>query len=264
MVLNAILRNLVGVLRVGSRAEQPQRSISLDSNSICFCTLAIHVPYRRRARLLCADVPSAPWVVVTDDPADFADLPVHAIHHIPTGPMAIDYLQRLGPTGNNNGAAAYHDKRFAVRAALQEYDTAIFLDADSRLDALPPIGSFPPGLAVIPIVRESIAVHLETCGPWRLPVFEELARYLIGDADILQTAGWCHETCYAVTKDGNESQFFWAWDRAVDFLHRQGMYSGEGGVMGLAAAYAGWKINYELLAHLGSLIQHEGGGPKDQ
>ena len=28
-----------------------------------------------------------------------------------------------------------------------------------------PIGSFPPGLAVIPVVRESIAVHLETCGP---------------------------------------------------------------------------------------------------
>ena len=32
--------------------------------------------------------------------------------------------------------------------------------------------------------------------------------------------------------------------------------------MGLAAAYAGWKINYELLAQLGSLIHHEGGGPK--
>ena len=79
-----------------------------------------------------------------------------------------------------------------------------------------------------------------------------------------QTAGWCHETCYAVTKDGNESSFFWAWDRAVDFMHRQGMYSGEGGVMGLAAAYAGWKINYELLAHLGSLIHHEGGGPKEE
>jgi hypothetical protein len=29
-----------------------------------------------------------------------------------------------------------------------------------------------------------------------------------------------------VTKDGNESQFFWAWERAVDFMHRQGMYSG--------------------------------------
>jgi hypothetical protein len=49
----------------------------------------------------------------------------------------------------------------------------------------------------------------------------------------------------------------------VDFMHRQGMYSGEGGVMGLAAAYAGWKINYELLAQLGSLIHHEGGGPKE-
>ena len=33
--------------------------------------------------------------------------------------------------------------------------------------------------------------------------------------------------------------------------------------MGLAAAYAGWKINYELLAQIGSLIHHEGGGPKE-
>ena len=232
--------------------------------SVCFCTLAIHAPYRRRARLLCADVPSVPWVILTDNPADFADLPVRAIRHDPTGPMAMDYLQRLGPTGNGNGAAAYHDKRFAVQAALQEFDTAIFLDADSRLDALPPIGPFPPGLAVVPIVRESIAVHLETCGPWRLPVFEELARYLMGDADVLRTAGWCQETCYAVTKDGNESRFFWAWKRAADFLQRQGMYSGEGGVMGLAAAYAGWKINYELLAHINSSIHHEGGGPKEE
>src|SRR5262249_5125495 len=31
--------------------------------SICFCTLAIHEPYRRRARRLCADLPSAQWVV---------------------------------------------------------------------------------------------------------------------------------------------------------------------------------------------------------
>ena len=30
-----------------------------------------------------------------------------------------------------------------------------------------------------------------------------------------------------------------------------------------AAAYAGWKINYELLAQLGSLIHHGGGGPKE-
>jgi hypothetical protein len=229
----------------------------------CFCTLAIHAPYRRRARLLCADAAPAPWVVLTDEPADFADLPVRAIRHAPTGPMAIDYLRRLSPTGNGDGAAAYHDKRFALLAALQAFDTAIFVDADSRIGTLPPLGVFPSGLAVLPVVRKSIAEHLETCGPWRLPAFVELARYLMGNADALHAARWCHETCYAVTKDGNEDRFLAAWGRAAGFLQGRGVHSGEGGVMGLAAAYAGWTPDYEALAGIASLIQHEGGGPKE-
>lgn len=230
--------------------------------ALCFCTLAIHAPYRARARKLCADPAPGPWIVLTDDPHDFADLPVRAIRHVPTGPMAIDYLQRLAPTGNGHGAAAYHDKRFAVQAALREFDTAIFVDADSRVGGLPLLDSFPPGLAVVPVVRKSVAEHLETCGSWRLPAFTELARDLIGDQDLLGKAGWCHETCYAVTKDGNEGRFFEAWARGADLLQRRGVFSGEGGVMGLAAAYAGWSIDYDLLQPFVAVIQHEGGGPK--
>jgi hypothetical protein len=74
-----------------------------------------------------------PWIVVTDEPEDFADLPVHAIHHTPTGPMAADYLAHLPATGAGRGAAAYHDKRFALLAGLQDFDTAIYVDADSRI-----------------------------------------------------------------------------------------------------------------------------------
>jgi hypothetical protein len=229
----------------------------------CFCTLAIHAPYRQRARRLCADAPQAPWVVLTDEPADFADLPVRAIRHVPTGPMAIDYLERFAPTGNGRGAAAYHDKRFALQAALQDFETAIFLDADSRLGPLPPLDAFPIGLAVVPVVTKSIAEHLETCGPWRLPAFEALARDLMGDPEVLRSARWCHETFYAVTKDGNEQRFFSAWDRAADFLQRQGVYSGEGGVMGLAAACAAWTTDYDALASLVPFVEHEGGGPKE-
>ena len=64
--------------------------------TVCVCTLAIHAPYRRRARKLCAAA-KVPWVVLTDEPDDFADLPVRAIRHAPTGPMAVDYLARLPP-----------------------------------------------------------------------------------------------------------------------------------------------------------------------
>lgn len=228
----------------------------------CLCTLAIHAPYRRRARLLCADAPSLPWTVLTDEPDDFADLPVRAVRHASTGPMAADYLERIPPTGEGRGAAAYHDKRFALLLALQDFDTAIFVDADSRIDAPPALGAFPPGLAVLPVVRKSVSEHLETCGSWRMAAFVELARHLTGEDGILDRARWCHETCMAVTRDGRESAFFAAWGRAADFLQARGVYSGEGGVIGLAAACAGWSVDYQALAAVGSVIQHEGGGPK--
>jgi hypothetical protein len=231
--------------------------------TVCFCTLAIHAPYRRRARLLCANATTVPWVVLTDEPDDFAGLPVRAIRHAPTGPMAVDYLSHLAPTGEGRGAAAYHDKRFAIRAALEGFDTAVYVDADSLISELPALNTFPPGLAVLPVVRRSVAEHLATCGSWRMPVFVELAQHLTGDADILQTAQWCHEALVAVTVDGHESRFFTAWSLAADFMQSRGVYSGEGGVIGLAAASAGWKVDYEALTELDAAIRHEGGGPKN-
>lgn len=176
--------------------------------------------------------------------------------------MAVDYLARLPPTGEGRGAAAYHDKRFALLTALQDYDTAIYVDADCRISGLPQLGVFPSGLAVLPVLRKSIAEHLETCGSWRMAVFVELARYLTGDADILQAARWCPERFVAVTRDGRESRFFAAWSLAAEFLQARGVYSGEGGVIGLAAAYAGWSVDYEALTGIAASIQHEGGGPK--
>jgi hypothetical protein len=231
--------------------------------SICFCTLAIHQPYRDRAKLLCTDLPGANWVVLTDEPHDFVDLPVHAIEHRPTGPMARDYLSHLPVTGDGRGAAAYHDKRFALRAALNDSDTAIYIDADSRVRELKlPPGINSSGIAVLPVVEKSVGEHLSACGSWRLPVFIELAVYLTGDTKILHEARWCHEALIAVTKDGNESRFFDAWSAAADFLQSREVFSGEGGVIGFAAWLAGWRVDFEALNELAADIQHEGGGPK--
>jgi hypothetical protein len=229
---------------------------------ICFCTMAIHAPYRKRARMLCQASFPAPWVVLTDDPEAFADLPVHAVAHQPTGPMAADYLRRAVATGDGNGAAAYHDKRFALQAALERFDTAIFLDADSRVRALPPIARYPAGLVVLPVVRNTVAGHLRTCGTWRLPAFADLARELTGDDTILGRARWCHEACYAVTRDGREAAFFAAWTRGAAFMQARDVYSGEGGVMGLAAAIAGWDVEDTLLTAWADTVAHEGRGPK--
>jgi len=228
----------------------------------CFCTLAIHAPYRQRARRLFADTPGVPWIVLTDEPDDFADLPVRAIRHAPTGPMASDFLTRLPPTGQGRGRPAYHDKRFVLQAALQEFDSAIFMDADTRMSSLPGLPRFRPGIAVVEDLRTTIADHLTRWGQDRLPAFEQLARDLMGDANTLKSARWCSEALMVVTKDGNETRFFEAWARAAEFLHAREVFTGEGGVIGLAAAYAGWTVDYTRLGRLAAATHHEGLGPK--
>ena len=176
--------------------------------------------------------------------------------------MAVDYLTQLSPTGDGSEAAAYHDKRFALLAALDGFDTAIYVDADSRIKGLSPLKIFPAGIAVLPGLQNSIAGHLVSFGSWRMPFFVELAEHLTGSAKILRTAQWCQETFIAITKDGRESRFFEAWTVGADFLQARGVYSGEGGVIGLAAAYAGWTVDYEALTPIAVSVRHEGGGPK--
>ena len=228
----------------------------------CFCTLAIHEPYRRRAQLLLADAPAVPWIVLTDEPNDFSGSTVRAICHQPTGPMAKDFLTRLPPTGNGRGGPAYHDKRFALAAALKDFDTAIFIDADSRFKRPPKLLPFPPGISVVKELKTSIADHLSRWGQHRLPVFQELAVDLFGDVEALKSARWCSEALIAVTKDGRESKFFDAWARSAEFLQARAMFTGEGGVIGLAAAYAGWTVDYKSINKLAASTQHLSTGPK--
>lgn len=230
--------------------------------SVCFCTLAIHGPYRKRARLLVGDVPRGPWVVLTDEPREFEGLAVRAIKHQPTGPMAIDFGTRSPQTGIALGEPAYHDKRFALQAALEEFETAIFVDADTRVRTLPRLPVFGPGIAVTKYLNATIAEHLTRYGSHRRPAFEKLAFQLTGDVEMINSARWCSEALFAITKDGNEGKFFDAWARGAEWLQSEGMFTGEGGVIGLAAVCAGWTVDYETMGKLARKMHHEGGGPK--
>ncbi len=214
------------------------------------------------ARLLVGDLPERPWVVLTDEPGEFAGLPVRAIRHEATGPMAIDFGTRLPPLGNGRGRPAYHDKRFALQAALEEFETAIFVDADTRVGARPKIPNFRPGIAVVKEVDASIAEHLSRYGSQRRPVFEELAVELTGKVEVINSARWCSEALFAITKDGNEGKFFEAWERGAQFLQGREVFSGEGGVIGLAAVCAGWTVDYRTMGKLARSMRHEGGGPQ--
>ena len=208
------------------------------------------------------DGPGVAWVVLTDEPEEFAGLPVRAIRHVPTGPMAIDFLTKLSGTGNGRGGPAYHDKRFALQAALEEFETAIFVDADTRISSMPRVPSFNPGIAVVKEVKASIDEHLSRWGSHRKPAFEKLAVELTGESQAIKSARWCSEALFAITKDGNEKKFFEAWGRGAEFLQREGLLSGEGGVIGLAAVCAGWTVDYGKLGKLARSMKHEGGGPK--
>ena len=212
--------------------------------------------------LLVGDVKEVPWVVLTDEPGEFEGPGVRTVGHVPTGPMAIDFVTRLPGTGNGRGGPAYHDKRFALQAALAEFETAIFVDADTRVRALPGLPVFRPGIAVTKEVNASIAEHLSRWGSHRKAAFEKLAVELVGDAGVIKSARWCSEALFAITKDGNEGKFFEAWGRGAEFLQSEGLLSGEGGVIGLAALCAGWTVDYKTMGKLASSMRHEGGGPK--
>ncbi len=248
---------VVGRFRFPSRPKQ-----RIQSNEWCLCTLAMHEPYRRRARQLCLDAFPWPVVVVTDEPRDFAGLGVRAVAHVQSGPMAADYRRLQIETGGGKGAAAYHDKRFALQTALEDFETAIFVDADSRMSRLPALGGFPTGLSVRPLPPETIAEHLLVYGSQRRPLFERLGVELFGSVEPLTSARWIVEDCFAVTRDGRESRFFEAWERGAELFQSEGMFTGEGGVIGLAAAFAGWTIDYEALTEVARAIEHESGGPK--
>ena len=160
------------------------------------------------------------------------------------------------------GEPAYHDKRFALQAALEEFETAIFVDADTRVRSLPRLPNFRPGIAVTTVLNATIAEHLTRYGSHRRPAFEKLAIELTDDVEMINSARWCSEALFAITKDGNEGKFFEAWERGAEFMQRQDLFSGEGGVIGLAAVCAGWTVDYQTLGKLARKMQHEGGGPK--
>ena len=164
--------------------------------------------------------------------------------------------------GIERGEPAYHDKRFALLAALEEFETAIFVDADTRVGALPRAPVFKAGIAVTKVVNASIAEHLTRYGSHRRPAFEKLAVQLTGDVEMINSARWCSEALFAITRDGNEGKFFETWARGAELLQSEGLFTGEGGVIGLAAVCAGWTVDYETLGKLARKMQHEGGGPK--
>ncbi|NJN07761.1 MAG: hypothetical protein HC874_02680 [Richelia sp. SL_2_1] len=196
----------------------------------CFGTLAVGKRYRTHAIMLAKDIqeqaPNVSFVVLTDQPADFAEYK-----------NVIPIKHRL------QSVKGYHDKRFVIEKSFERFDTCIFLDSDVRI-----IGSVPEDMKWLPgitartgcnIIKHNTGTKLRV----ELAAIEQVAQRL----DInLQEAKWFHEFMFVVTKQaGAEKVFLKLWQNISKYFEMQGIYGGEGNVMGLAAAKAGLNIRFD-------------------
>ena len=199
-------------------------------NEFCFCTLAVGKRYRTHAKMLAKDIqeqaPNVPFLVLTDEPADF----VEYSHTIPI-------KHRL------QSVKGYQDKRLVIEKSLEKFDTCIFLDSDVRI-----IGKVPLGLEWLPGItartgRSIIKQNVERKRCAEFAAIEQVAQKL--DINLEETK-WFHEFMFVVKKQGGaEKVFLQLWQTISYFFEMQGVYSGEGNVMGLAAAKAGLTIRFD-------------------
>lgn len=197
-----------------------------------FCTLAVGAPYRDLASFLCADfaVYRQPVLVATDEPAAFRRFSnVVVIEHRPA-------------------RFSYHDKKVALRAALERATTAIFVDADTcihfwadrRLVRQALSFRFSPGLH---------ASRLFPAGMWEYPEVEAFATKKGMSFDRNVITYW--EGLFALSRHQNIGRFFALWDEFHAEHERAGHNgAGEGTCFGIAAEASGLPRQYgnEMLA----------------
>lgn len=195
-----------------------------NSLDFCFCTLALRSPYRQLARQLAFDLeryaPGVKLIVGTDRPQAFADC---------TNVVAF-WLKSQGILH------CFHDKRFVLERAHTYCNTAIMVDADTRLQqqlCLQPVTV--PGIAAVHC--ENLIEHVQRYTPERLPHLQRLADKLDVDLASVQFVG---EALFALMGHPQQTTIFLQqWDVIARYLELHGVHAGEGNAIGLAAAKAG-------------------------
>jgi hypothetical protein len=175
----------------------------------------------------------APLLVVTDQPKIFAR------------------FSNVQVVENRPPKFSYHDKRIAVREALQRGKTAIFVDADSaiwfgadRRNVRKALSyEFPPGIHAGKLSPEGIYSfpEIERLGKeWGLKFNRNVISY------------W--EGLFALTRHEALDKFFAIWERFADEA-RQRDYNGagEGACFGIAAEASGLPRHYTTHMMLSTL-----------
>ena len=196
-------------------------------NSICFSVLAFKPKYQRLAKRLAADVarvsPKTVLVIGTDHPKAFDEC----------SNVCAFKLKKQGILH------CYNDKRFVIEKALQQFKTVIQIDADTQI-----VGTLPQAIAPSPGIAGSylanMVEHSQKYNPTRLSHLNRLARKVRQHPE---DASFVGEALFAITAEGQQAKaFIQQWDSMARYLELRGVHSGEGNIIGLAAAAAGLDI----------------------
>lgn len=205
-----------------SMASNPMPS----QRNFCFSTLALGERYSLMARSLAEDLQKyasgAVLVVYTSHPQVFERVP---------NVMAFKHQQQAV-------LHCYHDKRFAIAKALSLFPSVIQVDADTRIQQeIPTDLEFPPGIVAR---HRNLIEHNQKYRPQLLPGLETAARKMDLDLKAVEFIG---ESIFIVSRDhGKEQDFIKYWGLLGDYMQLRGYYGGEGSILGLAAAKAGWQV----------------------
>jgi hypothetical protein len=200
-------------------------TMSLSHEKTCFCSLAIgrkyHLMVLDLAKGIAKNCPKASLVILTEKPKVFSGQ---------SNILAFKHRQRgtLFP---------YHDKVFVVEKALSLFNTAIFVDADTRvIGSLRVSQEWEPGMHSLH--HEDLIEHVNKYCPQRLGYIKKIATKLNIDTKKAEFIG---EALFVVSRDsGKEDKFIYYWKKIADYLQLKKIVAGAGNTMALAAVKAGW------------------------
>ncbi len=214
----------------------------LQQKKFCFCTLALGNKYRCLAKELAADLeiysPGTSLLVYTDLPQDFCNNPnILAFKHRQKGIKC-----------------CYNDKRFVIAEALSRYNSAIWVDADTKI-----VATIPDDIEWLPgITSGNFQRIFEHSRNKRVPTITALIKQLGAKLNIsLDNTCFVHEALFVVTRDGDkEKEFIKQWGIAARFFELKGMHDGEGNSIGLAANKVGWTVRSNNWEYLKKAVKH--------
>ncbi|EAZ92077.1 hypothetical protein [Crocosphaera chwakensis] len=206
----------------------------------CFCTLAIGQSYRNCALLLARDLefyaPKTELFILTDKPRYFQQKSnIKAFKYQPIS------------------CRIYNDKRIVISKALEFYQSCIFVDANIRIkEQIPDSINFKPGIVAYSCYNilknfykenKSNPYHKEYLQRNKMFKFvQQVASYYQLN---LEQVKFVFEGIFYIQKNEQYLQFIRYWELLADYYEYQGLYNQEGLVIGLAAAAAGFPINYD-------------------